>query len=158
MYQLEPSKFGHDVERWLLKMQGLLNSSEFQRKFTHMNTHHLNQAIALLNLHSTVIAGLIAELFKDELTKIKDLEKTQANLIEELGWFERVLPPGQVTTVKRYKIIQALFDRGWPIGEIAKEVGMTRQGVIKAIHRLGLTRPSEPLTLRKFHSRGYSGV
>jgi hypothetical protein len=77
-----------------------------------MNTHHLNQVIALLNLHSTVIAGLIAELFKDELTKIKDLEKTQANLIEELGWFERVLPPGQVTTVKRYKIIQSLFGRG----------------------------------------------
>lgn len=139
-------------------MKGLLNSSEFQRKFTHMNTHHLNQVMALLNLHSTVMAGLSAELFKDELTKIKDLEEREANLIEELGWFERVLPPPQVTTVKRYKTIQSLFDRGWPIGEIAKEVGMTRQGVTKAIHRLGLTRPSARLTLRKFHSRGYLGV
>lgn len=158
MEQLELNKFGHDVEGWLLKMKGLLNSSEFQRKFTYMNSYHLNQAIALLNLHSPVIAGLIAQLFKDELGKIKDLEETQGNLIEELAWFERVLPPAQVTAVKRYKNIQFLFDQGWPIGEIAKEVGMTRQGVIKAIHRLGLTRPSEALTLRKFHSRGYLGV
>lgn len=156
--QLVLSKFRKDVERWFSNMKALLNSPEFQRKFTHMNSYNLNQAIALLNLHSTIIAGLIAELFKDELGKIKELEKTQTNLIKELAWFERVLPPGQVTTVKRYKNIQALFDRGWPMGEIAKEVGMTRQGVIKAIHHLGLKRPSEPLTLRKFHSRGYSGV
>lgn len=158
VHQLELSKFRKDVELWFSKMKALLNSPEFQTKFTHMNSFNLNQAIALLNLHSTVIAGLIAELFKDELGKIKELEETQANVIEELAWFERVLTPGQVTTVKRYKNIQSLFDRGWPMGEIAKEVGMTRQGVIKVIRRLGLTRPSDPLTLRKFHSRGYSEV
>ena len=148
----------NELEEFRARILKIVTRADFRGRFYARNRTYWDELIAYVNLYLPVFYGLFTEMNKEKMQEIQGLKQKVSDLLTNIETLEkendhlkRTMSPALLRTLQRDKIIKRLYLRGWPVGRIAEEVGMTREGLRKAICRLGLIRTHESILIRKCH-------
>lgn len=110
------------------KINWQLRLIEYDRKFAYVDWGQVRRVIQQL---IPTVANLVVQLMEEKEDLIKELEESNRELKAKLNQLSFS------NNAQRDQRIRELYKQGLPKTQIARNVGMSRQGLYKALRRLG---------------------